>query len=110
MDVRLRSQMDDITRGASPHRGGASSLSGALWCRVQCSHCGTWIPKPFARLRVAVADTHVRADNPHGPRCRVIVVPALVEGGKHEVHRVPDGSAIETMMQRVLEEIVRPAA
>lgn len=67
------------------------------------------IPQPFARLRVAVANTHARADDPHGARCRVIVVAAL-EGSKHDVHRVPDGIAMETMMQRVLETIVRSAA
>jgi hypothetical protein len=57
--------------------------------------------RPFARLRVAVTDSH--------GGCRVIVVPDP-EGRAHQVYLVPDGVEMETVLQRVLETIVRPAA
>lgn len=59
--------------------------------------------RPFALLRVAVTDSH----GGH-PRCRVVVVPDPT-GKAHVVHRVADGVEFETVMQRVLETIVRAA-
>lgn len=76
--------------------------------RVRCPYCHSWIPQPFARGRVAVANTHVRVADPHGPRCRVIVVTAT-QGEQHEVHRVPEGVTLETVMERISESIARAA-
>lgn len=74
------------------------------WVRIRCPHCSTLMPPPFARLRVAVANTHSKSFDPHGKRCRVVVIPDP-HGDAHEVIRVPDGQTFETVLQSCLERI-----
>lgn len=75
-----------------------------LWCNIRCPYCGAVMPQPFARLRVAVSAPHNNPSNPHGTRCRVIVVPDPV-GENHQVTKVPHGVEAYTVMQRVLESL-----
>lgn len=99
---------EHATRGASP-QGEAPSLSGTLWTYIQCPHCRTWMGSPFARMRVPVTNTHRTVADPHGRRCRVIVVPDPA-GTAHEVHLVPAGERYEDAMQRILMELLRTSA
>lgn len=75
-----------------------------LWKQVRCPHCSALIPQPFARLKVAVSNTHQRPSDPHGARCRVIVVPDPT-GDKDQVTLVPHGVEAYTVLQRVLESL-----
>jgi hypothetical protein len=63
------------------------------------------MPPPFHRVRVAISNTHVRIRDPHGPRCRVVVVPDP-RGEQHQVHLVRDGERFEDVMQRVVQQLV----
>lgn len=62
------------------------------------------MPPPFARLPVAVANTHAKEHDRHGSRCRVIVRPDPT-GDNHEVYRVSEGETLENAMQRVLTKM-----
>lgn len=100
--------MPQQSRGASPLRGSALSISGPLWVRdIPCPHCGGVIDTPLPRQRTAIANTHNPNKHRSGarvPLCRVVVVPDPI-GEAHQVHRVPDGVDRETVMQRVLETL-----
>lgn len=62
------------------------------------------MPPPFARIRVPVTNTHPKGTDPHGKRCRVVVLPDP-DGDHHEVHRVADGQRFEDVMQTLLEDM-----
>lgn len=73
-----------------------------LWVYVHCPHCNRMMQRPFARLRVAVTDSHGAR---YGQACRVVVVPDPV-GDDHQVHLVPEQMSFEEMMQQVLMKLV----
>lgn len=86
-----------ICREASTHRTEGPFL---YVTKVRCPHCGTRIPRAFFRARVPVVNTHWKPQDPHGSRCRVIVLvdPA---GERHDVYRMLDGETDEQALERV---------
>lgn len=74
---------------------------------VVCPFCGQTIQKVFARMRTPVANSH-RVDASGSKNCRVVVV-IDPKGDQHQVHRVPDGITDRTVMQRLMETIMRAA-
>lgn len=71
----------------------------ANFVRITCPHCGTLMPPPFLRMRCAIANTHSKKYDPHGSRCRVIVVPSETDE-QHEVIKVKDGERFEDVFGR----------
>lgn len=87
--------MGNASSGPSASTGGLS-----LFAKVRCPHCGTQIPRPFYRAPFPVVNTHWKSRDPHGPRCRVVVV-ADPTGERHAVHRMTDGETDEHALERI---------
>lgn len=88
--------MSNAQTGPSGSNGGAFSLV----VKIRCPHCGTPIPQPFYRARTPVVNTHFKNSDPHGPRCRIVVV-CDPYGEKHEVHRLREGETKDEALERI---------
>lgn len=72
--------------------------------RVTCPHCHTLIPPPFVRGVTPQTNTHASRHDPHGRRCRVIIVTSLTDDN-HRVTRVRDGETFEDALAETLRKL-----
>lgn len=79
------------------------------WVKIRCQVCGALMPPPFPRTHTAIANTHPVPRDPHGPRCRVVVIPDPL-GSRHSVYPVPDGQTQEMVMERLFSSVLSRAA